>query len=73
MIFNNLKEYHRHLIFKELSKLNVKISVMPNRLEKYVAFTINKNLVFIDSKQFINCSLDKLIKNLSDEDFKYLS
>ena len=22
--------------------------------------------------QFINCSLDKLVKNLSDEDFKYL-
>ena len=23
--------------------------------------------------QFMNCSLDKLVKNLSDEDFKYLS
>ena len=22
--------------------------------------------------QFMNCSLDKLVKNLSDEDFKYL-
>ena len=32
----------------------------------------NKNLVFIDSMQFTNSSLDKLLKNLSDEDFKYL-
>ena len=27
---------------------------------------------FIDSMQFINSSLDKLVKNLSDEDCKYL-
>ena len=38
-----------------------------------MAFTINKNLVFIDSMQFMNSSLDKLVKNLSDENFKYLS
>ena len=46
---------------------------MPNGLEKHMAFTINKNLVFIDSKQFMNSSLEKLVKNLSDNDFKYLS
>ena len=28
--------------------------------------------MFIDSRQFMNSSLDKLVKNLSDEDFKYL-
>ena len=33
---------------------------------------LNKNLVFIDSMQFINSTLDKLVKNLPDEDFKYL-
>ena len=33
---------------------------------------LNKNLVFIDSMQFVNPRLDKLVKNLSDEDFKYL-
>ena len=30
------------------------------------------HLVFIDSKQFINSSLDSLVKNLSGNDFKYL-
>ena len=28
--------------------------------------------MFIDSMQFMNSSLDKLVKNLSGEDFKYL-
>ena len=28
--------------------------------------------MFIDSMQFMNSGLDKLLKNLSDEDFKYL-
>ena len=28
--------------------------------------------MFIDSMQFMNSSLDKHVKNLSDEDFKYL-
>ena len=37
-----------------------------------MAFFLNKNLVFIDSMQFMNFSLDKLIKNLPDEDFRYL-
>ena len=33
---------------------------------------LNKKIFFIDSVQFMNSSLDKLVKNLSDEDFKYL-
>ena len=37
-----------------------------------MAFTINKDLIFIDSMQFMNSSLDALVKNLSDNDFKYL-
>ena len=51
----------------------MKIDVIPNGLEKYMAFILNKNLVFIDSMQFMNSSLEKLVKNLSDNDFKYLT
>ena len=72
VIFHNLKGYNSHLIFSVLHKFNLKISVIPNGLEKYIAFFLNKNLVFIDSMQFMNSSLNKLVKNLSDEDFKYL-
>ena len=49
VIFYNLRGYDSHLIFNELKKFDVKIDVIPNRLEKYIAFMINKNLVFIDS------------------------
>ena len=37
-----------------------------------MAFTINTNLDFVESMQFMNSSLDSLFKNLSDNDFKYL-
>ena len=67
-----MRGYNSHLIFSELDKFDVKIRVIPDGLEKYMAFFLNKNLVFIDSMQFMNSSLDKLVKNLSDEDFKYL-
>ena len=73
VIFYNLRGYDSHLIFKKLNKFNCKISVIPNSLEKYMAFTLNKNIVFIDGMLFMNSSLDKLVKNLASEDFKYLS
>ena len=67
-----MKGYDIHLIFKELCKFSgLEISVIPNGLEKYMAFTLNKNLVFIDSMLFMNSSLDKLVKNLTDKDFVF--
>ena len=36
-------------------------------------FFFNKNLTFIDCMQSMSFSLDKLVKNLSDDDFKYLT
>ena len=38
-----------------------------------MAFTTNKNLIFIDSMRVMNSNLKKLAKNLSDDDFKYLT
>ena len=70
VIFHNLRGYDSHLIFCELNKFDVKIDVIPNRLEKYMAFILNKNFV---SMQFMNSSLEKLVKNLSGDDFKYLA
>ena len=56
----------------EIGKFDVKVNVIPNGLEQYMDFTINNNLVFIDSMQFLDSSLDALVKNLSEMDFKYL-
>ena len=58
--------------FSEFNKFNLKINVIPNGLEKYMAFFLSKNLVFIDSMQFMNSSLDKVVKNLVDKDLRYL-
>ena len=58
---------------QEICKFDVKIGVIANTLEECIAFTINNNLFFIDSMQFMNSSLDSSVKNLSDNDFKYLS
>ena len=38
VIFHNLRGYDSHLIFNELDKFDVKIKVIPNGLEKYMAF-----------------------------------
>ena len=66
ILFHNLKNYDSHLIVQELGKFNIKISVMPNGL-------VHNKLSFIDSFQFLSSSLDSIVKNLSKDDFKYLS
>ena len=73
VIFHNLKGYDGHLIMRGLSNFDVVIDVIPCGLEKYMAIIVNRNLVFIDSMQFMNDSLNSLVKNLVDTDFKHLS
>ena len=46
---------------------------MPNGLEKYTSFIINNELSFTESFQFLSYSLDRLVKNLAKDYFKYLS
>ena len=75
VVFQNLRGYGSHLIFCELKNFDGKISVIPNGLEKHMAFFLRKNLCNLwiyDSMQFMNSSIDKHVKNFSDEDFKYL-
>ena len=58
---------------RELGKFNIKVNVIPNRLEKYMSFTINNKLSFIDIIQFLSSSFNSLVKNLNKDNFKYLS
>ena len=69
IVFHNLRNYGCHLVMQELGKFNLKISVIPNGLEKYMSFTVNNKLSFIDSFQFPGYSLDTLVKNLNKDDF----
>ena len=46
---HNLRGYDSHLIMQEIRKFNRDINVIPNNMEKYMAFMIDRNLIFIDS------------------------
>ena len=52
VIFHNLRGYDSHLFMQERGKFGVKANIITNRLEIYMAFTINSNLVFIDNYEF---------------------
>ena len=38
VVFHNLKNYDSHLIMQKIGKFNLKISIIPNGLEKYMSF-----------------------------------
>ena len=68
VIFHN---YDSYLTIQELGIFSLKINVIPNGLEKYMSFSINNKLSFINSFQFLSSSLDSLVKNFAKDDFKY--
>ena len=68
-IFHNLRGYDSHLIMQEIGKFSNDINVIPNTMEKYVAFMIDKNLIFMDSFQFMLQSLSDLTNNLPKDGF----
>ena len=46
------------------------ISVIPNNMEKFISCTW-RQFRFIDSCQFLNASLDRLVKTTPDESFTH--
>ena len=48
------------------------IQVIPKSNERYMSITVNRNIIFLDSLQFLKASLDNLAGNLQDSDFKHL-
>ena len=61
VVFHNLRGYDSHLIMQEIGKFDLEVNVMPNKMEKYISFSLGKNLVFIDSVQFMASSLSPLL------------
>ena len=84
VIFHNLRGYDSHFIMQQIGKIakehtytnkkgqkaEMNINVIPNNMEKYMAFMLGNHLTFLDSFQFMSSSLDNLVKNLPDEAFK---
>ena len=87
VIFHNLRGYDSHFIMQEIGaivkdyeytnkkgeKCQMNINVIPNNMEKYMAFMLGNHLTFIDSFQFMSSSLEKLVSNLPRESLKYTS
>ena len=86
VVFHNLKGYDSHFIMQEIGNIakknvyfdekkkkyyNMSINVIPCNMEKYLAFMLGQNLVFIDSFQFMSSSLSNLANNLPAEAFKH--
>ena len=55
-----------------IGKVDKKYQLYPNNMEKYIAFSMG-SLDFIDSYQFLPTSLEKLVGNMKEVDFKQLS
>ena len=68
VVFHNLRDYDSHLLMQAISKVEGRVSCIPNNTEKYI-FSLGQ-LRFIDSAQFLLASLDKLVAANPPEAFQ---
>ena len=72
--FHNFSNYDCHMFFKrlvDLKKDKVKFKTIPKTNKEYISVKYGC-IKFIDSYRFLPESLDKLVKNLDEDDFKVL-
>ena len=73
LIFHNLEGYDGHLIFREFNNFkDIDIQVIPKINERYMSIIVKRNIIFLDSLQFLKASLNNLAENLEDKDFTHL-
>ena len=65
VIFHNLKGYDGHLLMQAMARVQGEIKCIPTNTEKYMSFSLG-NLIFIDSVNFMQSSLDKLVKGTKE-------
>ena len=70
VVFHNLWGYDSHLLMQAISKVEGRISCIPNNTEKYISFSLGQ-LRFIDSAQFLLAPLDKLVAANKPEAFQF--
>ena len=61
VIFHNLKGCDEHLLMQGMARVRGEIKCIPTNTEKDISFSLG-NLIFIDSMNFMQSSLDKLVK-----------
>ena len=64
--FHNFSGYDSHLLFKNLSCLQIPPEVVAKSLENFTSMTIGNNEIK-DSLNFMGLSLDKLVRNLREK------
>ena len=69
VIFHNLRGYDSHLLMQAISRVEGRVSCIPNNTEKYISFSLGQ-LRFIDSAQFLLAPLDKLVAANPPETFQ---
>ena len=65
VIFHNLKGYDGHLLMHAMARVEEEIKCIPTNTEKYISFSLG-NLRFSDSVNFMQSSLDKLVKGCDE-------
>ena len=71
VVFHNLRGYDSHLLMQAISKVEGRVTCIPNNTEKYISFSLGQ-LRFIDSAQFLLASLDKLVAANKPEAFQIM-
>ena len=65
VFFHNWRGYDSHLIVHKLPNYpNRSVNILGQSMEKYLVLNWGEHIVFKDSLQFMNCSLEKLVANL---------
>lgn len=71
VIIHNFKNYDSHLILKQLPQHYAKhVEIIPTTIEKFSMFTLDE-IRFLDSFQFLDASLEKLVENLNNSNHEF--
>ena len=74
VFFHNLTGYDCHLFVKRLADSNGDVNCIPRNEEKYITFNKQVRLdTVVDSMNFMQTSLEKLVDNMEKPNFKHAS
>ena len=72
IVFHNLRGYDAHHLMQAMSNLQKEVKCVANNMEKYITFSVG-GLRFIDSLNFLQGSLDSLVRATPKESLKITS
>jgi len=72
VVFHNPRGYDAHHLMQTMSQLNKEVKCVANNMEKYITFSVG-GLRFIDSLNFLQGSLDSLVRATPKELLKITS